>query len=104
MKRGETERGFAILRFADSYGVPCSLQKSSGVLEPKVWLGVDDAEPQILASAAAAHGVHTTRTVGWVPYPIPAAVLLNTRMLLTRKQVAELLPALNHFVSTGELP
>lgn len=102
--RSMTDRGFAIHRFADSYGMPCSLQMSSAALEPMVWLGVDDARPQILASQAGAHRVQTKRSTGWVPYPVPGAVLLTTRMHLSRAQVAELLPALTHFVKTGELP
>ena len=104
MKRSETARGFALIEFADDYGVQCSLQKSSAATEPKVWLGVNDSAPKILASQAAAHGVQTAETCGWVDYPIPEAVLLTTRMHLTRQQVAELLPALTHFVETGELP
>lgn len=104
MKRSETARGFALIQFADGYGVACSLQKSSAAAEPMVWLGVDEAEPRILASKAAAHGVQTEERTGWVPYPIPAEVALTTRMHMSREQVAELLPVLEHFVATGELP
>lgn len=39
-----------------------------------------------------------------MPYPIPEAVSLHTRMHLSRDQVRDLLPALQHFVDTGELP
>lgn len=104
MKRSETARGFALIQFADGYGAACSLQKSSAAAEPMVWLGVDAAEPRILARQAAAHGVQTEERTGWVPYPIPGAVSLTTRMHLSREQVAELLPVLAHFVETGELP
>ncbi|BCP56261.1 hypothetical protein K32_48780 [Kaistia sp. 32K] len=99
-----TERGFARCAFLDRYSVPCSLQESSLAEEAAIWLGVDDANPMIMASDAAAHGVNTTETTGWVPYPVPPAVLMTTRMHLTQAQVAELLPALQHFVDTGELP
>lgn len=36
-----TARGFAILRFADRCGAPCSLQKSSLAGEDCIWLGRD---------------------------------------------------------------
>lgn len=104
MKRSETARGFALIEFTDDYGVQCSLQKSSAATEAKVWFGVNEADPQILASQATAHGVQTAQTCGWVEYPVPDAVSFTTRMHLTRQQVAELLPALKHFVETGELP
>jgi len=37
-----TERGFAILRFADFNGVECTLQKSSIATEDCIWLGARD--------------------------------------------------------------
>lgn len=104
LRKTKTERGFDAIEFSDCYGAKCSLQKSSLALQDAVWLGVDDAEPKVLALDARAHGVTTHATNGWVEYPIPDAVLLNTRMHLTREQVATLLPALQHFVDTGDLP
>ncbi|MNH47331.1 hypothetical protein D3C79_1105140 [compost metagenome] len=56
-----------------------------------------------MASHAAAFGVKTKETVGWVPYPIPDQVLLTTRMHLSREQVAALLPILQRFATTGEV-
>lgn len=99
-----TERGFALIEFQDRYDNKCSLQKSSLATEDAVWFGLDSAKPQIMACHAMANGVDTDKAVGWVPYPIPEDVLLATRMHLTRAQVAALLPALQHFVDTGELP
>jgi len=104
IKIGTTGRGWAIAEFADRYGAACSIQKSSLATENAIWLGVDDADPKIMARDAAAHGVATEETVGWVPFPIPQAVQLRTRMHLTQEQVAELLPILQHFAETGELP
>lgn len=69
-----TERGFAISSFTDRYGAQCSLQKSSLAFEEAIWLGVDEVEGK------------------------PA------RMHLTQEMVAALLPALTHFIETGELP
>ena len=90
-------RGFVFGEFEDEYGQKCSIQKSSLATEDAIWLGVDDADPKIMASKTEKGGV------GWVPYPIPEDVLLSTRMHLTREQVEELLPILQCFVDTGEL-
>ena len=99
----KTNRGFSVDRFLDLYGSKCSIQKSSLATDDAIWIGIDDAEPKILASKAASFVVDTTETTGWVPYPIPDEVLLTTRMHLNREQVAELLPTLQRFVETGEL-
>jgi hypothetical protein len=66
-------------------------------------LGVDDAQPKVMASEAASVGVQTEERTGWVAYPIPEAVQLHTRMHLTRSQVKKLLPVLQQFVETGDI-
>jgi hypothetical protein len=104
IKLGKTGRGFAAIGFTDRYGSECSIQKSSIADDDAIWFGVDDASPKILASDAAKHGVNTCESVGWVEYPIPEDVLLATRMHLTRSQVRVLMPILQHFVDTGEIP
>jgi len=78
-----TYRGFSLGEFVDMYGARCSIQKSSLATEDAIWLGVDDADPKILASKAKEHGVDTNYTTGWVDYPIPDDVLLTTRMHLS---------------------
>ena len=98
-----TERGFVLLELSDLYGARCNAQLSSLAERKAIWLGVKSAEPQIMASQAAAFGVETKETVGWVPYPIPDQVLLTTRMHLSREQVAALLPVLQRFAATGEV-
>ncbi len=97
MELKKTGRGFPICEFTDHYDHKCSLQKSSLATEDAVWLGVDDADPKIMASKTEAGGT------GWVDYPIPEHVSLTTRMHLTREQIAELLPYLARFVKTGEI-
>lgn len=92
IKIKHTERGFAFCAFKDLYDISCSLQKSSLATVDAIWLGVDDPKPQIMDNEK-----------GWTPYNIPKDVLLSTRMHLTRDQVAELLPILEHFVETGEI-
>lgn len=42
-----TNRGFQLIKFSDSYGVPCSLQKSSAASQDKIWLGCDNAEARM---------------------------------------------------------
>ncbi|MFP3339719.1 hypothetical protein R0J91_17205, partial [Micrococcus sp. SIMBA_131] len=64
----------------------------------------DDADPKVLHGDARRLGVDTDATCGWVKYPIPDEVSLNTRMHLTREQVAGLIPLLQHFAATGDLP
>lgn len=68
-----TERGFAIGTFIDRYGDVCSIQKSSLATEDAIWLGIHEVKGE------------------------PA------RMHLTQSHVADLLPHLQRFVSSGEL-
>ncbi len=100
----KTERGFALIEFKDCYGHGCSIQKSSAAMFDALWLGIQDAQPQILASKLGIVNPETGEMSGWVPCTINPAILLTTRMHLTREQVAALLPTLQHFADTGELP
>jgi hypothetical protein len=97
MKYQKTQRGFGYYTFKDTYDNSCSLQMSSSAMEEKIWFGIDDAKPQIMASKTPQGGT------GWVPYPIPEDVSLSTRMHLNRKQVKKLLPILQLFVETGKI-
>lgn len=103
LKRSKTDRGFGLIEFDDSYGVKCTLQKSSLATDDAIWLGVHDAAPKVMAAHAAALGMKTDKNTGWVEYPLPKEVFIGTRMHLTRKQVKKLLPALQRFVETGDL-
>lgn len=61
-----TSRGFKLLSFVDSYDNECSVQESSCV-EPRLWLGVNDADPKTLAFDAMAAGINTNgQTTGWI--------------------------------------
>jgi hypothetical protein len=94
-----TERGFARQEFTDRNGVECSIQKSSLATEDCIWLGSNEIG---LKRFDPNNG-------GWsdVPlqqdHPFGVTHIANTRMHLTRGQVAKLLPLLEKFVSTGEL-
>ncbi len=98
-----TCRGFDRVEFIDRYDNKCSISKSSLANEDCIWLGVLKTEPKILASQAKALGIVTEETTGWVEYPIPEEVFLNTHMHLTQDQVKNILPMLQKFVDTGEL-
>lgn len=104
---GTTGRGFALAEFVDRNGVKCSLQKSSIATEDAIWLGCDDENPRVMVAGK-----------GWQPVAYAVAepepdnlvtidakeMLVNTRMHLTREQVAALLPLLQGFVDCGEVP
>lgn len=105
-------RGFGKVEFKDRYDLDCSIQCSSaidfntkdGLYRPGtsfLWLGVDDAKPQILASDARKLGILTTQSTGWIPYPVPEQVLMHTRMHLDRKQVRGLIKRLNEWLKNG---
>ena len=98
-----TNRGFAIKEFVDLYGSKCSIQKSSLASQDAIWLGVDDANPQILASTAKELGFITDQKTGWIDFPIPKQVSMTTRMHLSREQARALIPLLQKFVDTGEI-
>lgn len=110
LKTTHTEHGFARVDFTDEYGESCSIQKSSLATEDAIWFGVDKVKPKILSRDAAAMGrmdlldAGPERFNGWVDWPIPKDVSLACRMHLTRAQVLELLPILQHFAREGELP
>jgi hypothetical protein len=97
IEKTETARGFRLYTFTDRYGEKCSLQASSLASESAIWLGIDNPNPQIMASKTPEGGT------GWVPYKIPEDVMISTRMHLTVEQVKELLPILQAFVENGEL-
>ena len=98
-----TERGFRMVAFKDRAGDVCTIQESSSAIEPRIWFGINDANPQIMASNAKSHGIKTDQTTGWIPYPVPEDVLLSTRMHLSQKDVKGLMPFLKRFLKTGGL-
>lgn len=75
------ERGFMSGDFQDLNGILCSIQKSSLATDDAIWIGVHPAPDE-----------HERRGYG------------PTRMHLNRQHVAALLPLLQHFAETGELP
>ena len=110
MKIEKTNRGFAYGNFTDQYGCDCSIQKSSSADHDCIWLGIDNPKVQIMCRDAISLGLkkrmNDESDNGWMPYPLPTEVpiLIDSRMHLTIDQVKHLLPALRHFVKTGDLP
>ena len=99
----KTSRGFEVVAFVDRYGVKCTLQASSLADNDKpgtsaVWLGTTAVEPKIMASVAARLGLSPASNCGWVPYAVPAEVLMNSRMHLDRTQVAALIGHLQQWL------
>jgi len=92
-------RGFDRMEFADRNGVACSLQKSSLAFEDCIWLGANEIGLKRFEPGGG----------GWTDVSLeqdePHGVthIANTRMHLSREQVASLLPYLQRFVETGEL-
>ena len=104
ISKDKTARGFDLYHFTDKYQSECSLQKSSLATEDCIWLGVDDANPIILARDATILGIPHNENCGWVKYSIPEEVSLSTRMHLTREMAGVLAEKLKVFSETGELP
>ncbi len=99
----KTARGFRLDEFTDRYGEKCSLQKSSLASEAAIWFGTEgrvcrmgpngweEFAPEEFGQAFGNPGLENQ-------------VLVKSRMHLTQDMVRELLPALQHFAETGELP
>lgn len=87
-----TERGFERLEFTDRYGVKCSLQQSSLATEEAIWLGCNEANPQVFVPNGEP---------SWRPVPMPDEYVADTRMHLTREQVEGLMFHLQSWLDTG---
>ena len=106
------DRGFQKVEFTDANGEKGRITCTSVIGEYEdsyehpgtsmLWIGLEKVEPIILAKNASAHGVITTETVGWVPYPVPDAVLLNAGLHLSREQVQGLILRLQHWLQHGD--
>jgi len=101
-----TARGFEIIEFKDRSEVECSLQASSlaDYTQPgisAVWLGPNEAHPRVLAREAASVGVQTSRTTGWVDFPVPENVMMTTRAHLDHTQVRALIRHLQNWLNYG---
>jgi len=93
-----TERGFKYETFKDYNDTECSVQKSSLATEDCIWLGAREIG---LKKFTPYKGWENIETRG---EPMGVSFIANNRMHLSRDQVADLIPILQTFVDTGELP
>jgi len=95
-KLSVTNRGFHVVAFLDRNGEECSLQESSLATEHCVWLGCDEIGLKKFTPGKGWEDVELQQD-----HPYGVTHNANTRMHLTREQVAKLLPYLKRFVETG---
>lgn len=101
MQKKTTERGFSYFLFTDANGAECTLQESSADRdEPLVWLGCSEIGLKRFTPGQGWEAVQLEDDMhkGGVGH------VANNRMHLTLSQVRDLLPVLQHFAETGELP
>lgn len=89
LKFKPTSRGFLKAEFLDLYGMKSSIQKSSLATDDAIWLGSEEANHSVAGK------IVDLEKEGYD---------CSARMHLNRKQVKELLPVLQYFVDTGDLP
>lgn len=107
-----TCRGFAYGEFTDNNGQSCSLQRSSafgGKDGELIWLGVNNRGNTFSVCGRSDAARANNGGWGWQEKSLSTMfpdsdINIPDRMHLTQKQVKALLPALQHFAKTGELP
>lgn len=96
--KGVASSGFDQYQFNDAYRVPCSIERSGltdGTGESAIWLGCNEPNPTMR---------DPTNFHNWINVDLPKGCFTNTRMHLMQSDVKALLPILQHFAETGELP
>ncbi len=98
----KTERGFELIEFYDTNNQVCTVQQSSIASENRIWLGLKTASPSVMKTDAQRMGLSLDGdATGWMDYPIPDEVSLNTRMHLNREQVQDLVLKLQQWLDSG---
>lgn len=95
----KTLGGFAQVVFTDHNGTECIIQRSSLAGLDALWLGAKELKVKRLPGDQTGW-----REVNFGELFPGQPVIGNERMHLTREQVSLILPVLQHFVDTGELP
>lgn len=78
LKKRNTNRGFGIIEFTDSYEQECSIQMSSNVI-PHLWIGVDNTGPRTGNED------------------------ISSRIHIKQKDIPKLIKILQKYVDTGEI-
>lgn len=113
MIRSKTNRGFVYWEDTDSYGLQFSIQKSSAATEDRIWFGVNNVKPKVMASEVLENPEKYSIVeyqkalvaggIGWVDYYIPDTVLLSSRIHINQEQAKDIIEVLQRFVDTGEV-
>lgn len=90
----KNQRGFKNGKFIDLYGEECSIQISSLATDEAIWIGIDKQYLVVFEDENMGKYIETTLPKNW---------RVNTKMHLSREQVANLLYHLQKFVETGEI-
>lgn len=111
IKKHFSDRGFIIGEFEDLYGAKCSIQESSLVEKPAIWLGVHRPDISVMSVDAKTLPPPTIipdegsgEDYGWSKYILPEKVLVFSRMHLDIDMAKELVELLNYFIENGTLP
>jgi hypothetical protein len=94
-----TRRGFPLVKFYDTHDRACGVQKSSADGD-YIWIGCDEIGLKRFTPGEGWRDIFL-ETGGVIHDSV--SYIANTKMHLTREQVAELLPLLTRFVETGDL-
>jgi hypothetical protein len=90
----ETRRGFQIVNLVDGNGMPYTIQESSRIGNPHLWLGPEN--PPVLQQG-------TEEDPGWKDVVLPERTEIFARMHLNREQVKELTKHLIAWLATNSL-
>lgn len=99
-------RGHELVKFKDHLGAGCTIRPigAPGIGQTLLRIGLEKAKPMIEAQDARALGLSITKQkTGLVRFEIPAAVRIETQMVLTRDQAIGVYEYLGRWLSTNNL-
>jgi hypothetical protein len=105
-KVAKSSRGLELVRFKDALGVPCVVQSVTLAYSENgmgIAIGAEKAKPKLQARDAKALGIKTVQKTGFVAFPFPDEVTFDTRAVLTRRQVLELVRHLRGWLYSSSM-